>query len=132
MSLNFDIFADLLFIIMGLGLVIIIPLWAFLTIFTPKPLLEKYFKEPHFTLLETFMLKEFPGSFMRTSIFAWILVLSPYGYRTFRNLHTIRDGMPTWYAFGLRFLIFYNLFTMISIVVLFAILFFYPFPETAS
>ncbi|MGH1440262.1 MAG: hypothetical protein ACRBBR_09150 [Cellvibrionaceae bacterium] len=63
--------AFVLFAVMFTG-VLWIPLsWILLSIFTPKALLDKYFKEPHFTLTETIMMAQFPGFLIRTGIFAW-------------------------------------------------------------
>ena len=80
-----------------------IPLtWLLLSVFTPKSLLDRYFKEPHFTLTETYMMREFPGFLMRTSIWGWALVL-PFLDRK-RKIKNIRFYMPLWYAIGLRVL----------------------------
>ncbi|MBX2807639.1 MAG: hypothetical protein KTR20_03320 [Cellvibrionaceae bacterium] len=49
--------------------------WLLLSIFTPKTLLDNYFKERHFTLTETIMMRGFPGFLLRTTIFAWALLL---------------------------------------------------------
>lgn len=112
----------LLFAIMIAGLLIIIPLWTFLTIKAPKTLLDQFFKEPHFTSTEIIIMASFPASMMRTSMFSWLLLLQPYGFKTKRQISNLDQYMPKWYAFALRFLAIYVAFTIISIVVLFIVL----------
>lgn len=111
-------------IVLAIGFILIIfPLWLILTVFTPKSLMESYFKEPHFTMGETIMLAQYPGSFFRTVIFAWTLVLLPFGLNSFRKLDNMRETMPAWYAFALRFFIYYTVVTLILTLILFAVLF---------
>lgn len=109
--------------IMAAGIVIMFPLWAFLTITAPKMLLDRFFKEPHFTANEVIIMSEFPASLMRTSMFAWLLLLQPYGFKTTRQISNLDEYMPKWYAFASRFLTIYVAFTIISIVLLFIVLF---------
>lgn len=109
--------------IMIAGIVIIPPLWALLTIFAPKKLLDRFFKEPHFTSTEIIVMAHFPASLMRTSMFSWVLLLQPYGFKTKRKISNLDDYMPKWYAFALRFLAIYVAFTIISIIILFIVLY---------
>ncbi len=74
--------------------------WLLLSIFTPKKLLDKYFKEPHFSLTETIMLKEFPGFLMRTAIFGWLLIFPSLDKK--RNIKNVSSYMPRWYAIALN------------------------------
>ena len=106
----------------AIGGVLVLPLgWLLLSIFTPKTLLDRYFKEPHFTLAETYMLREFPGFLLRTSIWGWALVL-PFLDRK-RNIKNVRAYMPLWYATALRVLTFGMAFTFTVILVLLILLF---------
>ena len=94
--------------------------WLLLSIFTPKSLLERYFKEPHFTLTETYMMREFPGFLIRTGIFGWLLVLPSVDRK--RNIKNVRDFIPLWYAIGLRILIYGAVFTLVGMFGLMGIL----------
>lgn len=117
-----------MFMIIFIGFLWIPITWLSLSILTPKPLLDRYFKEPHFTLTETYMLKEFPGFLMRTAIWGWALVW-PSRDRA-RKIKNVRDYMPLWYAIGLRIYIWGTLatgFIMISIMS-----FLFLLPESVS
>lgn len=74
--------------------------WLLLSAFTPKSLLGRYFKEPHFTLAETYIMREFPGSLIRTTIWGWLLVIPKVDRK--RNIKDVRSYIPLWYAVGLR------------------------------
>lgn len=123
MQIVYDNLFLIMIFIMIAGLIIIIPLWLLLTFLTPKSLLERYFKEPHFTYTETLIMSHFPSSLMRTSIFSWLLLLQSYGFKTTRQIRDLDNHMPKWYAFLSRFLAVYVAFTIISILLLFATLF---------
>lgn len=112
-----------LFGIMVSVILVVIPLWIILTVYTPRSLLDRYFKEPHFTLAETIMMSQFPGSFMRTSIFAWLLLLQPFGFKTTRKMSHLEEYMPKWYEILLKFFVAYSCFAAISILILFASIF---------
>ena len=88
--------------------------WLLLSIFTPKSLLEKFFKEPHFTLTETFMMRGYPGFLIRTSIFGWLLLIPSVDKK--RNIKEIRRYMPLWYAVALRFFIVGSMSTLFIVV----------------
>ncbi len=74
--------------------------WILLSIFTPKTLLEKYFKEPHFTLTETILMAQFPGFLLRTGIFAWLLLIPKVDKK--RKIKNVKRYIPRWYAFALN------------------------------
>ncbi|OMH32079.1 hypothetical protein [Motiliproteus sp. MSK22-1] len=74
--------------------------WLLLSIFTPKSLLEKYFKEPHFTLTETYIMRGWPGFLLRTGIFSWSLLLPSFGKK--RQIKETWKYMPRWYAIALK------------------------------
>ncbi len=77
--------------------------WLFLSIFTPKALLDKYFKEPHFTVVETIFMAQFPGFLMRTAMFGWALF-----FPSLTKKRKIKDPikyMPRWYAVALKIFI---------------------------
>jgi hypothetical protein len=77
--------------------------WRLLSIFKPKPLLDKYYKPPHFTPTETILMAQFPGFLMRTSIFGWILLCPKLDRK--RKLKGCETLMPLWYRVGLRILV---------------------------
>ena len=80
-----------------------IPIWVLLDILTPKVMLERYFKKPHFTGGELFALNLFPGSLMRVSIFGWGLWFPSLGKK--RQLCNLSEGTPRWYAVALKIFI---------------------------
>ena len=88
--------------------------WVLLTVLTPKSLLEKYFKEPHFTFKETIFLAQFPGSLMRTAMFGWMLVWPSRAHKI-RKIYDVHLYMPNWYRRALKALIYADIFTLIWI-----------------
>lgn len=98
--------------------------WLMLSFFTPKKLLDHYFKEPHFTLTETYMLKEFPGFLIRTAIWGWALVMPSLDRK--RKIKDIRNYMPLWYSVGLRVLVFGATFTLVVMLGLMTFLLMLP------
>lgn len=95
--------------------------WLLLSIFTPKILLEKYFKEPHFTLAETVLMAQFPGFLMRTAMFGWTLFFPSLAERK-RKIKHIEQYMPCWYAIALKCFIIGVSLTMLLILSLLGIL----------
>jgi len=77
--------------------------WYLLSAFTPKKLLEKYFKEPYFSLTETILMAQFPGFLIRTGIFGWVILLPSLDKK--RNIRGIIHDMPLWYRIALNILI---------------------------
>ncbi len=96
--------------------------WVLLSMFTPKVLLDKYFKEPHFTLTETIMLAQFPGFLIRTGIFGWLLLLPRVGANGKRKISNVKDYMPRWYRIALTAYMLAALFSFAVIVILLPIL----------
>ena len=74
--------------------------WLVLSFLTPKKLLEKYFKEPHFTLTETVLMAQFPGFLLRTGIFGWLLLFPALDKK--RNIKNVGDEIPRWYSVSLK------------------------------
>ncbi len=102
------------------------PAWLLLSIFTPKILLDKYFREPHFTLTETVMMAQFPGFLIRTAIFAWLIIFPKLG-RKKRQIWKVKNYMPRWYHMALVSLTLYMLFALAVIVLIPLTLYmFYP------
>ena len=99
--------------------------WLLLSIFTPKSLMEKYFKEPHFTLTETYMMRGWPGFLLRTGIFGWLLLIPSVDKK--RNIKEVRKYMPLWYAIGLRILIIGSMAILFLAVTLLPALVFFDF-----
>ena len=75
--------------------------WWILTLLTPKALLNKYFKQPHFTSFEVNFYSHYPGSLMRTSIFAWMLFFPKLAHKK-RKIFDIHPYMPSWYRYSLK------------------------------
>ena len=112
----------LLMIWIAIAGVLWIPItWYLLSAFTPKKLLERYFKEPHFTLAETILMAQFPGFLMRTSIFGWVILL-PSLDKT-RNIRGIIHDMPLWYRIALNIFIIGTMLTLFLVLLLMGILF---------
>jgi hypothetical protein len=94
--------------------------WLLLSIFTPKQLLEKYFKEPHFTLTETIMLREFPGFLIHISVFGWAILTPKLGEK--RKIWNVKKYMPCWYYMALKIFMIGVLITLAVIVILLPLL----------
>ncbi len=116
-----ELLTFLLFAVMFFTILPWMPAWLLLSIFTPRRLLEQYFKEPHFTLTETVMMTQFPGFLMRTAIFAWLLVFPRLG-QSKRKIWNIGNYMPRWYRVALRIYLFCAVFALATIIVLMPIL----------
>jgi hypothetical protein len=93
--------------------------WSLLTFFTPKKLLNTYFKEPYFTQTELIFMSRFPISLFRTAVFGWIVVL-PFldRIRKIRHCHAV---MPFWYKLALQVFI---ISSMLIMAIFLGILFF--------
>ncbi len=103
--------------------------WLLLSIFTPKTLLDKYFKEPHFTVVETIFMAQFPGFLMRTAMFGWALF-----FPSLTKKRKIKDPikyMPRWYAITLKVLVVGVGITMIIFFSLLGILLLMDSPEAS-
>ena len=99
---TFDyLFLVMMFTAMG-GLIWIPTLWSLLTLFTPKKLMDSYFKEPHFTQTELIFMSRFPVSLLRTAMFGSVL-LFPFLDKT-REIRHCHEVMPIWYNLALKLL----------------------------
>ncbi|MGH1440260.1 MAG: hypothetical protein ACRBBR_09140 [Cellvibrionaceae bacterium] len=120
---TFDFLFLVLIIITIAGLLWIVPVWLLLSFFTPKSLLEKYFKEPHFTLTETILMAQFPGFLIRTGIFGWLLVIPRVDRK--RNIKNVKDYIPFWYEMSLKMFIVGSMMTFFLFLSLMAFLWFF-------
>ena len=77
-----------------------LPIWWLLDIFTPRRMLDRYFKEPHFNRGELIAFNLFPASLMRTAIFGWTLWLPSLSKK--RQLSNLAEGTPQWYVVALK------------------------------
>ena len=77
-----------------------LPIWWLLDIFTPRKMLDHYFKEPHFNRGELIAFNLFPASLMRTAIFGWTLWFPSLSKK--RQLSNLAEGTPRWYAIALK------------------------------
>lgn len=89
-----DMLGKIAFILLMTGF-LWIPLLATVTLLTPRKLLDKYFKEPHFNKGELITFNSFPTTLMRTSVFCR-LYLTPSAEKG-RNLYGFVDDSPRWY-----------------------------------
>lgn len=92
---TFDILARILFFVMIFGFLTVPSMWLLLTYITPKKVLDRYFKPPHFGDNEIEIMESFPSSLLRTSIFAWVTVFPSLGEK--RKIRDIRKNLPLWY-----------------------------------
>lgn len=112
----------ILFWIMFTGVIWMPTTWLLLSIFTPKKLLDRYFKEPHFTLAETVLMAQFPGFLIRTGIFAWLSLIPALDRK--RGIKNIETYIPRWYSISLKVFMIGVVLTMFLIFSLMGILFF--------
>ena len=119
-----DLFMFLFWVMFG-GILWVPLTWLLLSIFTPKALLNKYFKEPHFTLTETYMMRGWPGFLLRTGIFGWLLLIPSVDKK--RKIKNVRKYIPLWYAIALRFFIIGCMATLLIMATLMPILVFFDF-----
>jgi|GEM_PF-1544495 len=111
---TFD-FLFLVMIILAITCVLWVPLtWLLLSVFTPKTLLEKYFKEPYFSLTETILMAQFPGFLIRTGIFGWVILFPSLDKK--RNIRDVIHDMPFWYRISLNIFIVGSMLTLFLIV----------------
>ncbi len=72
------------------------PTWFLLTFLLPRSLVDRYFCAPHFNQGELTVLSAFPGSVMRTGIFAWLVAFPSLDRR--RGMRDIRNYTPRWFV----------------------------------
>lgn len=87
-------------LVLGVSGLIWLPIWWLLDILTPKTMLDRYFKEPHFNHGELVAFNLFPASLMRVSIFGWGLWFPSLAKK--RKLTNLAEGTPKWYAVSLK------------------------------
>lgn len=100
MQITVEHLAIIMFAIMIIGVIWMPATWLALSILTPRSLLDRYFKEPYFTVTETVMMKMFPGFLLRTAMFGWSLYFPNLGKK--RGIINPGQYMPFWYAAALR------------------------------
>ena len=71
------------------------PVWLLMRFVTPKGLVKRYFKYPHFTSAELVLFSGFPGTLMRTGIFMNLCIMPSRGKK--RKMTDIREHVPGWY-----------------------------------
>lgn len=90
----------LVFMVLVLTYFIWLPIWWLLDIFTPKTMLDRYFREPHFNRGELIAFNLFPASLMRVVIFGWTLWFPSLSKK--RQLNNLAEGAPKWYATSVK------------------------------
>ena len=99
MQLNISSITDFT-LIMGVVGLLWLPIWWALDLITPRKMLERYFKEPHFNRGELIALNLFPASLLRVCIFSWLLWF-PSSAKN-RELTDLARNTPKWYAVSLK------------------------------
>jgi len=90
-------FVVVIILFLGFTGIIWLPLASIaMLLLTPKVLVEKYFKAPHFTQAELAVLSVFPGTVLRTC--AFIGATFQERLRRNRKLDGFLDLVPTWYV----------------------------------
>jgi len=84
------------------------PAWLMMRFLTPKKLLDRYFKEPHFTSAEIALFSHFPGTLMRTGIFMNLCVWPNRGER--RKITDLTSYADGWYITASKLFVFFTLF----------------------
>ena len=100
MQITGEFLAGIFFANLFIGVIWIPLTWLLLSIFTPKKLLDQYFKEPHFTLAETVLMAQFPGFLIRTGIFSWLAIKPSLDKK--RGIKDVKSYCPTWYFILLK------------------------------
>lgn len=121
MQITGEQLASVFFTVMIAGVLWMPTTWLLLSIFTPKTLLDKYFKEPHFSLTETILMAQFPGFLIRTGIFSWLALIPSLDKK--RKIKNIEHYMPRWYSFALKGFMLGVIITMFLFLSLMGILF---------
>ena len=98
------------------GLVWLPTVWVAMLLLTPKTLVQKYFKEPHFSKAELGLLSVFPGTLGRTGIFMGACFQERY--RKNRKLEGYLEHVPKWYVRGSIIFSFCSLIFLLSIFLL--------------
>lgn len=80
-----------------------LPLLLIITLITPKKLLDKYFKPPHFNSGELIVFGSFPGFFMRTSLFCRLYMTPKTASK--RKLEGFVEDSPRWYRLSVLIVI---------------------------
>lgn len=124
MQVIYDQLVSFMIIYMLFVCVVLLPMLLILSIFTPKQLLNQYFKEPYFSLTETIMLAGFPGFLIRTYLFAWAIFVPKRVAK--RGIVSIGNYMPRWYYISLIIMLSEALFILAVIGILMPILLLLP------
>ncbi len=83
------------------------PTWLLMRFITPKTLVDRYFKKPHFTSAELALFSHFPGSLMRAGILMNLCVWPHKGKK--RQILEIRNDVPHWYVIASKCFVFFAL-----------------------
>ena len=119
MGIEMQLFSPKFFtaILMFLGFTGVIWLptaWITMMLLTPKALVKKYFKEPHFSRAELGFLSVFPGTLGRAGIFMGATFQERY--RVNRKLEGYLDLVPLWYVRASKVFAFCSLTLLLLIV----------------
>lgn len=94
-----------------------LPTLLVIQLITPRKIVDRYFKQPHFNFGETVVLSHFPGSLLRTIVFMGGCISERY--RTGRKLDSYLGVVPKWYVAVSRFYmtaVFLHLFSVFGIM----------------
>ena len=97
MGFSADFFAKVMFFLIFTYLWMP-PVWLLMRFITPKELVKRYFKSPHFTSAELVLFSGFPGTLMRTGIFMNLCIMPSRGKK--RQMTDLREHVPAWYIYA--------------------------------
>ena len=112
--MSVDLFAGIALFLVFTGIIWLPVAIIAMQLLTPKILVERYFKEPHFSTFELGALSVFPGTVLRTSIFVGSCFQERY--RRNRKLDGFLDLAPTWYVRTAKVYAFCVITMMVSLI----------------
>lgn len=116
----------ILSIVWCLCLVWVAPVLWLIQLITPKKIVDRYFKQPHFNLGETIVLATFPGSLFRTAILLSSCVSERH--RRGRQLENYLTVVPRWYVRIAWIYVPLLVFHFFSVIILLGIVLLWPEP----
>lgn len=114
------IFVASMYVIPLVGYLILI----LLTTFTPRTVMERYVRPPHFTEFEALAYRHFPSSWIRTLLFS-VAISIPF-FRRFRNFGPIHQNVPLWFNLACRFFVYVVLGSATLVVTMLALMVSFP------
>lgn len=95
-----------------------------LTTFTPRSVIDRYVRPPHFTEFESVAYRHFPSSWIRTLLFS-VAISFPF-FRRFRHFGPIYKNVPMWFNLACRFYVYVVLGALYSWILMAALMISFP------